>query len=66
MVGAAMLPTSKLLFTNPQNIIFGIQRNIRIEQGRDIRSREVIIVLTARVDVQIEETDAISKVVNLG
>lgn len=66
LVGAALMPMDKMIYTNPQNIIFGVQRNIRIEQDRDIRAREVIIVLTARVDVQIEALEAISKVVNLG
>lgn len=66
MVGAALMPLDKFVYTNPQNIIFGVQRNIRIEQDRDIRSREVIIVLTARVDVQIEEQKAIAKAINLG
>lgn len=65
MAGAAMMPTSKALFTNPQNVIFGIQRNIRIEQERDIRSREVVIVLTARVDVKVETQDAIAKATNV-
>lgn len=66
MAGAAMMPLDQFVYTNPQNIIFGVQRNLRIEQDRDIRSREVIIVLTARVDVQIEALEAISKAINLG
>ncbi len=66
MVGAALMPLDKFIYTNPQNLIFGIQRNVRVEQDRDIRSREVIIVLTARVDVQIESLEAIAKATNLG
>jgi len=66
LVGAALMPTTNLLFTNPQNLIFGIQRNIRVESERLISEREVKIVLTARVAVQIEETDAVVKVTNLG
>lgn len=66
LVGAALMPTANILFTNPQNIIFGIQRNIRIEAEKLISEREVKIVLSARVAVQIEETDAVVKVTNLG
>lgn len=66
LVGAALMPQSNILFTNPKNIIFGIQRNLRIEAERLISEREVKIVLTARVAVQIEETDAVVKVTNLG
>jgi len=65
LVGAALMPNANVVFTDPQNIIFGIQRNIRIEQDRDIRSREVIIVLTARVGLTIEEELATAKITNL-
>jgi HK97 family phage major capsid protein len=63
--GVALMPNASGLLTVPQNIIFGIQRNIRIEQDRDIRSREVVIVLTCRVAIQIEEEDAVVKVTNV-
>lgn len=66
LVGAALMPSANILFTNPQNIIFGIQRNIRIEQERLISERVVKIVLTARVALEIEEEDAVVKVTNLG
>lgn len=64
--GAAMMPAAYSLFTNPLNLIFGIHRNISIEFDKDIRSREYIIVLTARVDFQIEEEPAVVKVTNIG
>lgn len=48
-----------------QNLIFGIQRDIRVETDRDIRSREFIIVLTARVALQIEDIDATVKYTNI-
>lgn len=65
MVGAALMPNANALFTDPQNVLFGIQRNVRIEQDRDIRSREVIIVLTARVGLAIEEEVAMAKAINI-
>lgn len=62
---AALMPNANMIFTDPQNIIFGVQRNVRIEQDRDIRSREIIIVLTARIGIQIEQEDAAAKVINM-
>lgn len=66
LVGAALMPNANMLFTNPQNIVFGIQRAIRIESERLISERVVKIVLTARVALNIEEEDALVKVINLG
>lgn len=57
---ALMVGTSGL-FTDPMNLIFGIQRNIMIEYDKDIRARVFIVVLTARVDFQIEEINAVVK-----
>lgn len=61
VTGVPLMPNDKGLFTNPLNLIFGMQRRINLEYDKDIRSRQFIIVLTARVDVAIEETDAIVK-----
>jgi HK97 family phage major capsid protein len=66
MVGAAFMPNANMLFTNPRNLIFGVQRNIRLETDRDIRSREIIIVVTMRIAIAIEENDAVVKVINVG
>lgn len=66
LAGAALMPNSNIVFTDPKNIVFGIQRNIRIEQERDIRGRQIIMVLTARIAIQIEEELASAKVINLG
>ncbi len=51
----SLMPQTNGLFTFPSNLIFGIQRQLHIETDKDISSREYIIVLTARVDFQIEE-----------
>lgn len=66
MKGAALMPGSNILFTDPQNIILGVQRQIRIESERLISEREIKIVLTARIALGIEETEAMTKVINLG
>jgi hypothetical protein len=52
--------------THPLNLIFGVQRQIHIESDKDIQAREYIIVLTARVDLQVEEELAGVKYINLG
>jgi hypothetical protein len=54
------------LVTMPQNLLFGIQRDISIETDKDIRSREYIIVVTARVALQVDDADAMVRLDNLG
>jgi hypothetical protein len=54
-----LMPGNSGLFTDPMNLIFGIQRNIQIEYTKDITARVFIIVLTARVSYQIEEVNAV-------
>lgn len=48
---------------HPKNILYGISRNVRVEVDRDIRERKFIIVLTAKMDVQFEEEDAVAKAI---
>jgi hypothetical protein len=55
----ALMPGAQGLFTDPMNLIFGIQRNIMIEYTKDIRARVFVIVLTARVAFSIEEVNAV-------
>lgn len=57
----ALMPGDQGLYTDPTNLIFGIQRNIMIEYTKDIRARVFIVVLTARVAFAIEETNALVK-----
>lgn len=59
--GAALMPAANGLFTNPDNLIFGIQRNVMIEYDKDITERVFIIVLTCRVAFAIEEVNAVVK-----
>lgn len=66
LIGAPMMPNPSGLYVNPNNLIFGIQRQVTMEFDKDIRSRQYIVVLTARVAVQVEETDAVVKFTNLG
>jgi hypothetical protein len=59
---APLMPEANGIYTNPNNLIFGIQRKVNIEYDKDIRARKFIIVLTARLDFQIEEIDAVVKI----
>lgn len=62
---APLMPTSTGLFTYPQNMLFGIQRQIQIETDKDIRARSIIIVLTARIDVLWDDESAVVKMINI-
>lgn len=64
--GVGLMPSTTGILTHPLNMIFGIQRQIHIESDKDIRGRQYIIVLTARVDMQVEEELAGVKYTNLG
>ena len=55
---AAMMPDDKLWLSYPKNIVWGVQRDIMVETDKDIRRRVLIIVLTMRTDIKIEEPQA--------
>ena len=55
----------KGLITFPNNLIWGVQRKLTIETDKDIRSREYIIVLTMRIALQIEDANAVVKLINI-
>ena len=63
---APLMPNAKGVYVNPKNMIFGVQRRVHIEYDKDIRARKFIIVVTARVDFQIEEKDAMVQIINIG
>lgn len=55
----ALMPEASGMFTDPLNLIFGIQRQVSMEFDKDITSRVYIIVLTARIDFKVEQPDAL-------
>ena len=65
VVGVPLMPGSTGILTNPLNLIFGVQRDIMMETDKIITQRVYVIVVTARVAIQIEEELAAVKVVNL-
>jgi hypothetical protein len=60
-----LMPEDKGLFTDPLNLIFGIQRQVSMEFDKDITARVYIIVLTTRVDFQLEEAAALVEYTNI-
>ena len=55
---AALMPDNKIWLSYPDNIVFGIQRDINIEADRDIRRRVLVVVLTMRCALALEEPNA--------
>jgi hypothetical protein len=53
------MPENEGLYTDPLNLIFGIQRQISLEFDKDISARVYIIVLTCRVDYKVEQAEGI-------
>lgn len=64
--GAAVMPAANGLFTNPQNMIWGVQRQLSIEVDKIITQRVFVIVMTLRVDFKYEEEEAVVKYINIG
>lgn len=65
VIPAATMPVASGIFTLPDNLIFGIQRQISIESDKDITEREIILVISMRVAFAIEEQTAAVKYTNL-
>jgi hypothetical protein len=55
-----------MLLTHYRNLIVAIGRDIRIEKDRDIYRRANQYAITLKVDMTLEETSALVKVVNIG
>lgn len=66
LVGAASMPSSQALMIDPSNILFGVQRNMRLEFDRDTRERVLIMVFTMRYDFKLEQEDMSVKTINIG
>lgn len=60
------MPADSGLYTNPNNLLMGIQRQISLEFDKSITERTYIVVLTARVACAVEEVDAAVRYDNIG
>jgi hypothetical protein len=65
IIPVPLMPGSSGILTNPLNLIFGVQRDIMMETDKIITDRVYVIVVTARIAVQIEEEAAAVKYVNI-
>jgi len=65
VVGVPLMPGSSGILTNPLNLIFGVQRDIMMETDKIITDRVYVIVVTARIAIQIEEEQAAVEITNL-
>lgn len=62
----SFMPDADGLFVDPRNLIMGFWRSISLEYDKDITTRVYIIVLTCRVGLQVEETQAMVRYKNIG
>ena len=60
-----MMPEAEGIYTHPLNLILGIQRDVSMEFDKDITARVYIIVLTTRIDFQVEEVEAVTHYSNI-
>lgn len=66
MMGVASMPSNQALLIDPSNILFGVQRNMRLEFDKDTRERVLIMVFTMRFDFKLEQEDMVVKATNIG
>ena len=64
--GVGLMPQTKGMLAHPSNLIMGIYRGMHIESDKLIADREYQVVLTMRIDVQIEEAEATVLYDNIG
>jgi hypothetical protein len=65
VVPCAMMPEDKAVLTRPDNLIWGVWRDIMVETDRNIRTQTYYIVLTLRAGMVLEEADAVVLVDNI-
>ena len=65
IVPCSLMPDETVFLGNPQNVIWGVQRQIRVESERLISERQLKVVLTARVAIEMEDEEAVAKGLNL-
>lgn len=66
MQSPALMPSDQAILMIPNNLIIGVQRNMRMEFAKDVRERAFIIVVTMRLAMQFEEEDMVVKITNIG
>lgn len=59
IVTAANMPAGQALLSHPDNLVYGIRRDVRIERERLPKLRRTDFVLTVRTDAHFEDVDAV-------
>lgn len=62
----SLMPEARGIFTHPKNLIMGIQRDISVEVDKRPLERRFLIVITYKVDFQVQEPDALVNYKNIG
>jgi len=65
-IPAVHVPDNKMIFVDPKNLIFGVQRDVMIETDRIIRERVIVVVVTLRIAIAVETEDALVVVTGIG
>jgi hypothetical protein len=66
LASAAYMPSGNVVLMIPNNLIVGVQRQLRMEFDKDVRERAFIIVVTMRLAIKFEEEDMVVKATNVG
>jgi hypothetical protein len=66
MASTSWMPASNAIMMIPNNLIIGVQRNLRMEFDKIIRERAFVIVVTMRLALAFEEEDMNVKAINIG
>jgi len=66
VVPVPMMPDESGILCNPQNLIFGIRRDVSMEFQRDISARSWKVVVTVRICPRVEWLDAVVGLENIG
>lgn len=59
VVPVGNMPAGSGLLGHPDNLVYGIKRDVRIERDRQPKARRTDFVLTVRTDAHFEDTDAV-------
>lgn len=55
---------NKMLLTSPNNLVWGVHREVRIEPDRDPANEQTVFYITARVDFNYEDENGAVEVIN--
>lgn len=66
VTGVSGMPEDVVMLTDPRNVAWGLQRNVRVETDRNIRTREIYVVATLVMGTTLINPKAAAKIINVG